>query len=312
MKILLDYVFPISIIQPTPAASTAFLKQVCVIAKPKAGQEANVGLLYPCTNMTEVGVRTANTNAQQLFNAGMSKVFIILSTDLDLVGYLEAHRGEFFTVLISSDYTNADIADMDVEGFEGVTGIATADSAVAEAQAVIENRCAFKVAAQATPTNMFNAFGKLLSNQSNWLNNQYISMPVNDQVSDLGSANSLFDERVSFVINDEEFGNRLALFAAGGKAIVAPYIIKNLRINLQSRTLQWISQNQPQYTLKDAALLETRLEEDVIQNFIDRQWIESGNISITLREQNFVANGAINVPEPKALWRVFGELTQTI
>jgi hypothetical protein len=36
-KILLDYLFPITAIEPTPAASTAFLKQVLVVAKPKDG-----------------------------------------------------------------------------------------------------------------------------------------------------------------------------------------------------------------------------------------------------------------------------------
>src|SRR5690606_36322509 len=108
-----------------------------------------------------------------------------------------------------------------------------------------------------------------------------------------------------------EFSTRLAMFVAGGKAIVAPYILKNLRINLQSRALQWINLNQPQYTIKEASLLETRLQEDVINDFIERGWIESGSISITLREQNFVASGEIEVPTPKALWRVFNQMTET-
>src|SRR5690606_31122713 len=133
-----------------------------------------------------------------------------------------------------------------------------------------------------------------------------------DGVDELGEANALFDDKVSFVIHDDEFGNRLALFAVQGKAIVAPYILKNLRIDLQSRALQWISQNMPQYTLKEASLLETRLQEDVIQSYIDRAWIESGTVIISLVQSNFVANGAISVPQPKALWRVLGQMTETV
>src|SRR5690606_20347217 len=121
-----------------------------------------------------------------------------------------------------------------------------------------------------------------------------------------------FDDKVSFVINDDEFANRLALFAAGGAAIIAPYIIKNLSIDLQSRALQWIAANQPQYTIREATLLEARLLEDVVNVFIARNWIEAGEVSITLDQGNFVGTGAINVSEPKALWRIFSELRQTL
>lgn len=156
------------------------------------------------------------------------------------------------------------------------------------------------------------AFGSLLSSPSNWRNQQYISMPFNDGVDELGEANALFDDKVSFVIHDDEFGNRLALFSVQGKAIVAPYILKNLRVDMQSRALQWISQNQPQYTIKEASLLETRLQEDVINSYIARTWIESGNVEIEVVQANFVADGTITVPQPKALWRVFSEMTETV
>lgn len=428
MKFLLDYVFPISIVTPTPEASTAFLKQVCVVATPKTGQEGNVGTIYECVNMTQVAARTDNTNSQQLFNAGMSKVYILLANDLDLATALSDGAGsDFYTLLISDDFTDEDISqtvttaavaaakeigdltftavhagtsgnsitielvDDTTEGneiahavgnaitvhiedgvstaqeiadavsesvsssllvtvavaggqgavaqaaigatnledgaaaifddgtgpqvgtWEGVIGTQSDDADVCEEQAVIENRCCFFTSSTNGGKNMFYAFGKLLSNASNWKNQQYITMPFSDDVDSLGSANSLFDDKVSFIVSDDEFGTRLALFAVGGKAIVAPYILKNLRVDLQSRALQWISGNQPQYTIKEASLLETRLKEDVIiANYINRQLISAGTISITLVNQNFVATGVINVAEPKALWRVFSEMQQTL
>lgn len=427
MKILLDYVFPISVITPTPAASTAFLKQVCVVAKPKSGQEGNVGTIYECVSMTEVGARTDNVESQQLFNAGMSKVYILLADDLLLDDFLSGGDGsDFFTLLISSDFNDSDVGEgvstpavkasrkiqdityeaktagtagnsisitlvddgsagsetvgvagsaitvhmedgastadnirdaiensvpatalvaltvdsgdeNDVQSaqtilaltggaaaiagtdgvttgtWEGVIGVSSDDDDFCEDQAAIENRSCFFTSSTNKAKNMFYAFGKLLSNASNWRNQQYITMPFNDDVDELGEAESLFDDKVNFVISDDEFGKRLALFAVGGKAIVAPYILKNLRIDLQSAALTWISGNQPQYTKKEAALLETRLQQDVVQeDYIDRFLIESGKVEISLVNSNFVATGNITVAEPKGLWRVETEFTQTV
>jgi hypothetical protein len=428
MKILLDYVFPISVIEPTPQASTAFLKQVCVVAKPKSGQEGNVGNIYPCVTMTEVAARTDNENAQQLFNAGMSKVYVLLADDLDLESFLADGAGsDFYTLLVSDDFGDDDIAavvetsavkatkvigdltftaktagtggnsisvtlvddatagaetahasgnaitihmedgvstanqvlaainesvsvtnlvsavvaagqgsvaqsaaslqnlsggaaaitsagtGVQVGNWEGVIGTFSSDASVCADQAAITRRCGFYGSESNGAKNMFYAFGKLLSNLANWTNQQYIAMPYNDDVENLGTANSLFDDKVSFVIHDDEFSDRLGLFAAGGKAIAAPYILKNLRVDLQSKALQWISANQPAYTKTQASLLETRLSEDVIKVYVEvRKWIEAGTVAITLINDNFVANGAINVSEPKALWRVFSEMRQTL
>lgn len=420
MKILLDYVFPISVITPTPAASTAFLKQVCLVCEPKSGQEGNVGSIFECTSMTQVAARTDNENAQQLFDAGMTTVYILLADDLDLRDALDTENNEeasdFYTIIISDDFADADIeataaaltingdltftavtpgsggnaitvalvnddgitaGDEEVEvtgtdivisidsgvstatqikaaydasaeavalaactivegqgsaaqaaeavaplaggdglfagSFEGVIAVQSQDAEVCEDQAVISNRVAFFSSVANKAENMCYAFGKMLSNLSNWKNQQYIQMPLNDGVDSLGAALNLFNDRVSFVMNDDEFGNRLGLFAAGGRAIVAPYILKNLRIDMQSRSLQWISQNQPQYTIAEAALLEKTLQKEVIDLYISRRWITSGSVSIAVTAgSNFTARGEISVPTPKALWRVESEMTETV
>jgi hypothetical protein len=311
-KILLDYVFPISVIAPTPQASTAFLKQVCVIAKPNEANEENVGSITLCTNAAAVTALTANTNAAQLFNAGMNRVYVLLSDDLDVAEALDDNQGLFYTVLISDDFGDSDLATLDLGTFKGVTGLSSTSTSVCATQAAIENRCAFFTNSTNKAKNLFYAFGSLLSNQLGWNSQQYITMPFNDGVETLGDAENLFAGKISFVIFDDEFSSRLALFACGGKAITAPYIIKNLCIDLQSRALQWIAGNQPKYTLKEAALLETRLQEDVVQSFIARNWIDAGIVEIKLEAQNFVASGYINVAEPKALWRVISELKQTL
>jgi hypothetical protein len=99
--------------------------------------------------------------------------------------------------------------------------------------------------------------------------------------------------------------------ACGGKAIVAPYIIKNMQIDMQSAALSFVSGNQPSYTKKNAALLENE-EQKVVDSYIERELIEAGTVEVLLEQENFVASGYINVAEPKALWRIFGEMRQTL
>jgi hypothetical protein len=425
-KILLDYFFPISSIQPVPAASTAFLRQVCVVVKPKVGVET--GVITLCTAPAQVAALTDNTDVIQLFNAGMSRVFILPSDDLDLAEVLEDKDKDFYTFLVSSDFSDAEItgtgsiesepavkaqvkiqdilfraqvagldgndieivyADektdgsaevasvvgdvitvdiedgvttaaaiaaailassaasalveaivdfgdnarpqdaqagvnlaggddavvgvpddaMDLGTYSGVVGVYSNDKALLAAQAVIEKRVAFYGTVATKARNMFFAFGKILSNQTTWTNQQYIQMPFADDVDTLGEANSLFDDKVSFVLSDSEFGNRLSLFAAGGGAVAAPYIKRNFEIDMQSKAIQYVSANQPQYTIKQATLLEDELTK-VIDNYIERELITEGSVSVTLEQANFVATGRIRISEPTALWRVFGEVRQ--
>jgi hypothetical protein len=435
MKILLDYLFPISVIEPTPAASTAFLKQVLVVGKPKDGG-VDTGEITLCTTMAQVNAllgTNAAAEVQQLFNAGLTRVYVMPMDDLDMASALEGHESDFYTILITSDFVDADIIPTQAGGeititsyanlvsgtadtfsiagtvftaqagsatpgagtfqaatsnnataaslaaqinahaaasllveaeansavvtvkaktagaggnaipvsytdndtnvgatlaglsggnlaggdglfageFEGVIGVSSTDDDFLEDQAAIANRSAFHATSSNKAKNMFFAFGKMLSNTLNWRNQQYITMPFADDVATVGMANNLFDARISFVISDDEFSNRLAFFVAGGKAIVAPYIEKNLMIDMQSEALSYISGNQPGYTKTQAALLEDELQK-VINNYIAIQWLEAGVVEVTLTQDNFVASGEINISEPKALWRISAEMRQTL
>lgn len=428
MKFLLDYVFKVTSINPTPAASTAFLKQLCVVVKPLT-PGVGVGVITACTTQSAIAALTGNLEAQQALNAGMSKVYILPMDDLGLSSVLETAT-DFYTVVISSDFdgndedsyasgtatitsyanlidtgfdtisvagvafvaqagaatlgtatfraatSNDDTATslaaqinghavvgakvvavanaavvtitsilpgyeghyaiayadngtatigatvsgatltggeeaLDVGTFGGVIGRYRQDATAAGVIAAIENHAGFFSNNTTKAKNMIYAFGKLLSNALNWRNQQYISMPLTDGVASLGDAETLFDDKVSFTITDDEYSHRLGLFAAGGKAIVAPYITRNLQIDMQSTALSYIASNQPQYTKKAATQLENALQ-DVIELYIQREWITSGTVSILLEEDNFVASGYINISEPSALWRVFSEMQQTL
>ncbi len=442
-KILLDYFFKITAINPTPAASTAYLKQACVVVSPKGGYGGALGTPVLCTTNAEIEAVTDNDDAKQLLSAGLSRVYVMPVDDLDLSDFLVAAPAlnKFFTLLISSDftetqmttaqadgtvtitsyanlvsgtddvitvngtaftaqagaavlgeatfqaatsndataaslaaqinghatigelvvatvvgavvtitaidsgwdgnditltYTDNDVnvgatlaglsagklsggAGIFVDGFKGVVGVSGDDLAFLEDQAVIENRCAFFQKSSNAAKNLCYAFGKLLSNTSDWKNQQYVTMPFDDEVQTLGSAENLFDLKISFVISDDEFNTRLALLACGGKAIVAPYILRNLEIDLQSKGLQYVTANQPAYTVTQAALLEDELQKVIDgdgleggnSGYVGRGWLTEGEVEVTLEADNFVASGNISVPTPRALWRINGTLSQS-
>jgi hypothetical protein len=311
MNILLDYFFKVTSIEPTPAASTAFLKQACVVVKPK--NLVDPGEFTECTTAAQIAALTDNVDAQQMLLAGMSKVTILTAEDLE-IGSLVANKDtDFYTLVISSDFNKDDVTDEDADfsAFKGVIAVCENDKVFLASQAAIKNRIAFYKSGTVAGRNMCFAIGKLLANSLAWRNQQYISMPFVDDVDTLGEAESLFEDKISFVISDSEFGERLALLAAGGKAVTAPYIKRNFEIDLQSAALSYVSGNQPAYTLTQAALLEDELQK-VAQAYIDSQRIEAATVSVTLEQENFVASGNINIAEPKALWRIFAEMRQTL
>ena len=213
---------------------------------------------------------------------------------------------------VSGAFLTGGTAALDVGLFTGVVGRYRQDEDEAATIAAITNHSGWFASATNKAKNMFYAFGKLLSNTSAWRNNQYISMPVGAEVITLGAAEGLFDDRVSFVMTDDQYSHRLGLFAVGGKAIVEPYIKRNLEIDLQSAALTYISGNQPAYTNVYATQLENVLQKVIQNSYIDTGMLEDGTVQVTLVEDNFVASGSINIAEPKALWRVDAEMRQTL
>lgn len=435
---LLDYFFKITAINPTPAASTAFLKQVCLVVAPKdVGVTRGVPVL--CTSNAAVALLTNNTEAAQLFNAGMTRVYILPMDDLDLADVMDVYGTDFFTVLISSDFDKDDVEETQAQGvftvssyanlvsgtadkltvagveftfqagavtlgqaliqaatsnnataasivaqinghatagalvvasavgavvtvkaknpgsagndiaasytdndtnvggawtglsggklaggdglflgvFDGVVGISSSDMTFLETQAAIEKRCAFYTSGTNYAKNMCYAFGKMLSNSLDWTNQQYIQMPFADDIDEVGEAENLFDLKISFVLTDSgQYGNRLALFCAGGSAIVAPYILRNLEIDMQSKALQYVSANQPAYTKKHAALIEDELDKVIngsqdARGYVQKGWIEEGSVEVLLEQDDFVASSNIAVKKPRALWRITGEMRQS-
>lgn len=304
-NVVLDYAFKVSATPIIPSADTSWLKNPAVVVKASETYPAGI---YTITSKDQFAEYTANENIKSILDV-KSYCYLIVTDSLDLEEILEANKTNFFTVIISDDFTIADfgedMANLKLGSYDGV--IAYANPVVSSedrtfVDAFAKKWCAF----DGTVNNMCHAFSKLLGDSS-WKNQQYIDMP-DAGYNDLGKAEYDFEKRVSFVINDE-LKYYLGFLAVGGRAIIAPYIIKEIEIKHQSRALTWIAANQPTRNIVNAKLLQDRLNE-IYDSYLANNQIERGFTEVTLNDDDaFSCRATIDLTDPTALWRIFANLT---
>lgn len=303
--VLLDYVLKATAVEPIPQASKAYLHNVLVIVPLKAEQTAGI---YECTDKAQVETYTDAT-AWQLFEAGMNKIYICAVDEYaDAQALIDDTEFKFFTILIDKAF---DTVPTEITGFAGVKGWTTTDKTKGKTFTTVAtaNNTSFIESADNTGLNMYQGFGVLLS-ASSWKNQQFIGMPEKGVTSNLGEAESYFDDRLSFVLNSEEFGNRLAFFVNRGRAIVAPYIYEEFQLDLKSWALTYINTNMPDYTDVEASKLQSYLTKKATEKYIATGLVETVIIKITADQSNFVMSGDLKISEPKATWRINATLQE--
>lgn len=303
--VLLEYVMKVDAFAPLPSASTAYIRKVLCVVKAKGETKDTI---EECTEPAEIQALT-DAKAEKMLEAGMTSVLILPVDDLTgLKTILEATDKKFFTILIDGSFDNSAVSAIDLGSFAGVVGWSTESKEDASAFTIKGNNVGFVDATANNSQNMYWAFGKLLS-ANTWKNQQYIEMPLSSGIDTIGKAELHFEDAVSFVLTSEEYGNRLALFASNKRAIVAPYVYEELQLKLQSKALQYITLNQPAYTEAEASLLEDSLQA-VVDEYVEQGIITSGKVIVSLTGEQFVANATIEIPEPKALWRIKATMKQ--
>ena len=303
--VLLEYVMKVDAYAPLPSASTAYIRKVLCVVKPNG---ATKDTITECTETSEIQALT-DAKVEKMLDAGMTSVLVLPVDDLTgLKTILEATDKKFFTILIDGAFDNSAVSAIDLGSFSGVVGWSTESKENAKAFTIKGSNVGFVDASANLSQNMYWAFGKLLS-ANNWKNQQYIEMPLSSGIDTINKAELHFEDAVSFVLTSEEYGNRLALFASNRRAIVAPYVFEELQLKLQSKAVQYISLNQPNYTESEASLLEDSLQA-VIDGYVEQGLLTHGSIVVKLTDENFVVSATIQVPEPKALWRIKAEMYQ--
>lgn len=303
--VLLDYVLKTSVVEPILPASSAYLHNVLCIVGLKNGATAGI---YECSTKAQVQTYT-DSDCWQLLEAGLSKIYVCAVSAYSAVQALvDATEYKFFTILTDPSFTTAPTA---LTGFSGVAGWSTDDATKAENYAKIStaNNTAFIDPSANKGDNMYWAFGKLLSGAL-WKNQQFIGMPADGITTLLGTAETYFTKRLSFVLKSEEFGNRLAFFVNRGRAIVAPYIYEEFQLDLKSWALTYINTNMPSYNNVEASKLESHLLQKATNKYIASGMLDALTISISADQDNFIMSGDIKVSEPKATWRVTANLQE--
>lgn len=303
--VLLEYVMKVDAYAPTPSASTAYIRKVLCIVKPLP--EGATGTITECITKAEVQALT-NANCHVLLEAGLPSVYVLPMNDLNIADIVEADNKKFFTILVDGAFTNEDLNGFDAGGFAGVVGWTVENREQAKSWGYGNSNVGFYDLDVNGSKNMYYAFGKLLS-ANNWKNQQYIEMPYGSGISSINKAELMFEDSISFVLTSEEYKNRLALFASNRRAIVAPYVYEELTLKLQSKALQYISLNQPNYTEAEASLLEDALQ-GVVDGYVEQGILTHGKVVVSLTDEQFVAQASINIPEPKALWRIRATMKQ--
>lgn len=303
--VLLEYVMKVDAYAPTPSASTAYIRKVLCIVKPLS--EGATGTITECTTKAEVQALT-DANCHVLLEAGLPSVYVLPMNDLNIANIVEADNKKFFTILVDGAFTNEDLNGFYAGDFAGVVGWTVENREQAKSWGYSNSNVGFYDLDVNGSKNMYYAFGKLLS-ANNWKNQQYIEMPYGSGISSINQAELMFEDSISFVLTSEEYKNRLALFASNRRAIVAPYVYEELTLKLQSKALQYISLNQPNYTEAEASLLEDALQ-GVVDGYVEQGILTHGKVVVSLTDEQFVAQASINIPEPKALWRIRATMKQ--
>lgn len=307
-NLLLDYAIPFSQVTSLPPPSFGFLRRIGVIVPMDGAAPADIVLVTDSAELEELTQYHAELAG--FFVGGGTQLYLIrISAPEDLGPLVEGKESEFYT-LFAHHAAHALVTTPIT--WTGVRATYADDPAIL-ALAGNEKTCVFADDVNHSAYNPLLAFGALLSSAA-WRNQQYISTTSSQGVVDtLGMAEQMFDERVSFYLADEEYGNRLALFAAGGQSITTPYISKELEMTIQYRMTNALTVAQPFNTLVQRKNLE-RVGMKVISEYMAMGYLDPDlpqTLTITDSQEAFEVYGKLITSPAVALWRARIDAFQT-
>lgn len=286
-KWILDYASPTSINTTIVQAPTGYLRNIIVVIKADTDDTA----ISTITSKPSVSIDKC---VDGLFDGGMNKVSYIRLINAD-VSSLNL-KDEYFTILFSG-FSDAELLAKELGTFDGEIGYEIDD----ENAGIEANTCKMYNPLKDGYTIGY-IFGIALSNVS-WRNFQY--NPTNKNVyfvSDLGIANTLFDNKISAFGKDDVVGIRLVSFFIGGESFSKPYVEKEIVINLQTNNVNLLTQ-ELSYNLQDTGIIRS-FNSDYIQKFyVDTGLIEDFDYSVDLTtDNNFISN--LDIKPVVAVWKI--------
>lgn len=315
-SILRNYVAKFEINEAIAAPSLSWVKRIAVLVKGEEGQDG----IFECVTRGQLSQYTKNVDTiSNIFDAGSTICYIVRVSDFAKFKDLYVD-GQFFTLIFSEDWTDQEVAAAFETGFGNFTGVKAAMFKLDEQNKNLymesikgkQDVCCFahkQKEEKANFSNMYYAFGSLLSRDI-LDNRQYIEMPVSDNIIALGLAEKLFDERISFVTTDTDYGPRLSLFCISGEPVIAPYVEKMLQLDIQAAAISATNLYKPNMTASAISKIKDYIEQKVISKYVNPETIPAITFYLKMNEEGWIAKGAITMSSIKALWRYIITITK--
>lgn len=304
-----DYAVSISTQTAIGTASLDYIRRVYAAVISNDATPSQPAKIVEALTPEAVDAVTDNAEVKQLFAGGLNSVHLIvipkdgdITSIKDLVATL---KNETLTILAADGVASTALeATTNLKVGNAVVGASFTNAHSAEAKTLAKTECGF--VDNEGSGSMFYAFGRLLS-QTGWTNLQYIVMPTastSPTVSDVGEAEALFNERVSFFLDDETLGRSLGFFAAGGKSIVDRYVRAQVSRDIQAAGINYLSLKRPNNTQVNRDFMTLELRGVFIDYENNGLLLEGSTLEITEGTENFVATGTFTMELPVALWRL--------
>lgn len=313
---LLNYAVPFSQVTSLPPPNFGYLHKLAVAVLHEPPVDPDPALPADITLVTDPADLEALTahhaELKGAFDGGLNSIYLIRVNDsAELIEMLAGKEGEFYTVF---HHQSIPIADALAAHAAWKAVGATVSASVADIDAANTDRlCLFGTLGLVSAYNPLLAFGSLLSGAF-WRNQQYI--PTSDAtgaISDVGLCEQLFDARVSFFLQDDEQGNRLGFFAAGGKSITTPYISKEVEETMQFRMTNYLASAQPFNVVVERGRLEQIADKTLVE-YQDLGYLDPdmpNDVRIVKTAEAYVVAGTLVTSPSVALWRVKMDAYQT-
>jgi hypothetical protein len=302
------YFMPI-VVKPAPTPTAlGYLKRICLVAKPKGGVNKQ---FIQITDSTKISDYTTNTNGYQLLQS-LGSIYLAVCNNLStLDDLINPNISEFFTLLLSDDYAEADIATLDKGNFKGVIGANIGTLANAFTFASQQNQVA---SSNANANDLSYLFGLLLS-QNDWGNLQAIQTPIGSPIS--STYDDYFDKKISFIGTDKISGvHKVCGFFCGGRPIVTPYVMEQLKTQLQDEWQAYLVRNSPTVDDLNCAKIQSFLYETVLVNYIQTDEypsrpLVSADIKVYMENNDFAGKCDIEISKITAWWRLLTTIIES-
>jgi hypothetical protein len=302
-----SYFMPI-VAKPAPAPTNlGYLRRICLVAKPKDGVEEQ---FLQITDPTDISNYTNNQNGFQLLNK-LSSIYLAVCEDLsELNELLDPVNSQFFTILVSDDFSEEELTSINIGTFRGVAASNLTNLNSAGAFAMGLNQTA---SCNSTANDLAYLFALLLSENS-WNNLQAVQTPNGSPLA--SSFDDYFDKKISFIGTDKISGvHKVCGFFCGGRPIITPYIMEQLKVELQDKWQAYLVKNSPNVSELNCAKIQSYLYDEVLINYIQTDEYASrpltyANIKVYVENNDFAGLCDIEISKITAWWRLLTTITE--